>query len=102
MHHNSFQEHFLSKAQEKNLGITAMKVLSKGRMLQEDRISTMKDALGYVLSLPVTNAIVGISEIDQLRENIEIAKQFQSFDEDKMKELEELAASYPDELNWYR
>ncbi|UMZ73648.1 aldo/keto reductase [Natranaerofaba carboxydovora] len=100
IHEKPFQTDFLEAANEKEMGITAMKILAKGNMFREDGISKMKEAFYYSLSFSVSNAIVGISNIEQLRENIKLAKEFEPLSEDKLTEIEYLTAHYYDEVNY--
>src|SRR5262245_26650592 len=91
-HHRSFEERLLPLAVEKQMGIIGMKVPARGRLLSTwkpgkgDQHSweggsrpgtvTMKEALTYVLSLPVSTVIVGCDTISQLEENVRIAREF--------------------------
>lgn len=99
-HYNPFQTDFLDMALEKEVGIVAMKVLAKGNMLRDNRVSNMKDALGYTLTFPVSNAIVGISEIMQLRENIQLAKEFEPLSTEELERIENMTKDYYDEVNY--
>ncbi len=49
----------------------------------------MREALRYVLSLPVSTVIVGCDSIAQLEENIQIARTFTPMSGAQMAELEE-------------
>jgi hypothetical protein len=51
----------------------------------------MREAMRYVLSLPVSTVIVGCDTIPQLEENIEIARSFNPLNSTQMAELEKLA-----------
>jgi predicted aldo/keto reductase-like oxidoreductase len=51
----------------------------------------MREAMRYVLSLPVSTVIVGCDDIPQLEENIEIARSFNPLNETQLAELEERA-----------
>jgi len=57
----SFIEQLLPMASDRGLGIIGMKVLAKGTLLRPDGVATLRHALGYVLSLPVSTAIVGFN-----------------------------------------
>jgi len=92
-HHLSFKEKLLPMAVEKQMGIIGMKIPSRGRILSswkppagggggwEGRAQgpgtlNMKDALYYVLSLPVSTVIIGCDSIAQLEENVRMARDF--------------------------
>lgn len=103
IHYNPFQTELLSAALKKNMGVLAMKVLAKGKLLRADGIPSMQEALGYVLSFPVTSAVVGISSVEELEENVEIASTLElPFSTERLASLENLAASSSRAANWYK
>ncbi len=68
---NDFGEVIFPIAKKKNIGVIAMKVLSDGRFTK-----FVDESLRYVFSLPISTAIVGMRTIDELKQNVEIAKSF--------------------------
>jgi len=105
-HHLSFKEKLLPMAVEKEMGIIGMKIPARGLILSswkapEDPDSryadtvpgtlNMREAMRYVMSLPVSTVIVGCDDIPQLEENIEIARSFNPLSEDQLAKLEERA-----------
>jgi aryl-alcohol dehydrogenase-like predicted oxidoreductase len=101
-HEASFIDHLLPSAVKKNMGIIGMKVPARGRIFREGGISTMDDAMGYVLTLPVSTVIVGMSTVEELEENVRIAKEFRPFSDEKMAELEALTQPYYAEATWFK
>jgi hypothetical protein len=105
-HYMSFIEHLLPLALEQQLGIIGMKIPARGRMLaswtpppldQQPPFErgairpgtlTMKEALEYVLSFPVSTVIVGCSTVAQVEENVGIAKAFTPLPATKLTELQ--------------
>jgi len=104
-HYLSFKKYLLPLAQEKGIGIIGMKIATRGRMLsswtppaEEDQPSRMrtskpgtlsiKESLQYNFTLPVSTNIVGVDNIEQLEENVKIASEFSSLNEEQMAELE--------------
>ena len=81
----------LAMAQEKDIGTVAMKIPARGGVL--DRGITMEESLGYALSLPFATANIGISSVEILEENVELAKAFTPLDDEKLTQLEERARS---------
>ncbi len=88
-HHLSFQEKLLPMAVEKQMGIIGMKIPSRGRLIsnwppvgpygggkKQAGPLNIKDALYYVLSLPVSTVIIGCDSIAQLEENVRLAREF--------------------------
>ena len=51
----------------------------------------MREAMRYVLSLPVSTVIVGCDSVPQLEENVAIARAFNPLSPTQMAELEKLA-----------
>jgi hypothetical protein len=47
----------------------------------------MREALYYVLSLPVSTVIIGCDNVAQLEENIQLARSFTPLNESQMAEL---------------
>lgn len=101
-HHNSFIENFLPTVVEKNMGIIGMKIPARDRIFNNGGIITMKEAMDYVLSLPVSTIIVGLDKISELEENIEIAKNFLALDADMMLAIEEKVKPYYKELLFFK
>jgi uncharacterized protein len=96
-HHFSFNDALLPLAVERQMGIIGMKVPSRGRLLstwtpQPVRIQekmwegmvlaltpgtiTMREAMYYTLSRPVSTVIIGCDSIAQLEENVQLARDF--------------------------
>ena len=97
-HHYSFNEELLPLAVEKQMGIIGMKIPGRGRILsswnppsleqqkkswegmtiQTDKPGTltMREAMYYTLSRPVSTVIIGCDTIPQLEENVALARDF--------------------------
>jgi predicted aldo/keto reductase-like oxidoreductase len=103
-HHLSFIEHLLPLALEQELGIIGMKIPARGRILsgwtppppetqrEFERATrsgtlTMKEAMQYVLSLPVSTVIVGCDTVAHLEENVRIARDFTPLSEERLRAL---------------
>ena len=102
VHYLPFKYGLLDAAVKQNLGIIAMKIPSRGRIFRHDGITSMEQALRYVYSFPVSNAIVGIDNLKQLEENVEITRNFQKYTEQQMHEVEQLTAHYSRNGNWFK
>jgi aryl-alcohol dehydrogenase-like predicted oxidoreductase len=83
-HYLSFEKRVLPRAAERNLGITAMKVTGNAMLL---RAVTVDECLRYVLSLPVTTAIMGCTTPGQLADNLRVVRSFSPLNEDEKKAI---------------
>jgi len=92
----SFTENVMPKAIERNLGITSIKSLADGRFFarkeQANWISddpvipnylSIKEAMYYVWSLPVTVLISGNENATYMREKIALARSFTKYSEEE-------------------
>ncbi len=97
-HHYSFNEKLLPLAVEKQMGIIGMKIPGRGRLLSSwnpppveaqkhswegmtiqttnPGTLTMKEAVYYTLSKPVSTIIIGCDNIAQLEQNVQLARDF--------------------------
>jgi uncharacterized protein len=96
-HHFSFNESLLPLAVERQMGIIGMKVPARGRLLSNwtpqpldvqkkmwegmvlaptPGTITMREAMYYTLSRPVSTVIIGCDSIAQLEEDVELARDF--------------------------
>jgi predicted aldo/keto reductase-like oxidoreductase len=105
VHYLSFKNYLLPEAQKRGIAIIGMKVATRGRMLstwtppplgeQPERLRTpksgtitIKEALSYNMSLPVSTTIIGIDNVAQIEEDVKIASEFSPLCEAEMKEIE--------------
>ncbi len=102
IHYAPFQKQLLEEAVQKEMGIIAMKVTARGRIFRENGISSMKQALDYVFSFPISTAIVGISDQAEVDENARIAAEFKQLEDRELKEIEELIKPYSEEANYFK
>jgi aryl-alcohol dehydrogenase-like predicted oxidoreductase len=101
-HRLPFQDSLLPAATAKKMGVIGMKIPARDRLLRPDGVSTMKDAMSYTLTLPVSTVIIGCKTVEQLEENISIAKAFKPLAAADMARLEGLTASYVSDAQWFK
>jgi aryl-alcohol dehydrogenase-like predicted oxidoreductase len=75
-------DRFFRVAQEKGVGVIAMKVVERGALIE--RGLSIRQLLPYVLSYPISTAIVGISDVAHLEENVRVASAFEPLSEEEM------------------
>ncbi len=102
IHYKPFQKDLLLRALEKDMGIIAMKITARGRIFTPGGLTSMEEALGYTLSFPVSTAIVGISNKEQLEENLKIVRSFKPLSEAVLKEIESKTEPYKREGNFFK
>ena len=103
VHRLSFQQRLLPYADQSGIGIVAMKVFARGEVFgPTGPIRSAEDALGYVWSLPIDLAIVGIDNIAQLERNAALATAFRPMAPGRMKALEAATATDEERINFYR
>ncbi|MGA3268525.1 MAG: aldo/keto reductase [Verrucomicrobiota bacterium] len=108
-HHFSFAEQLLPLAVEKQMGIIGMKVPARGRILSDwtppsveaqehsweglgaiaktPGTLTMREAMYYTLSLPVSTIIIGCHTVAELQENVQLAREFTPLSEAQLAAL---------------
>ena len=104
VHVHSFQAALLPEAAAKGMAVMAMKVLARGLIWEKAGLKPNL-AIHYVLSLPVSNAVLGVMNVEQLERNVETFEQFEKLGpmpEDGMKSLEEDTRAFAQDLNFYR
>lgn len=102
IYYKPFQKELLETALQQDLGIIAMKVTGVGRIFREGGISSMEQALGYTLSYPVGTAIVGVSTVYQLEENIRITREFSDLPETELRKIEQLVQPYHETAGFFK
>lgn len=92
--YKSFISNILPMLVEREMGVLAMKTLSNGRFFEQreggrviPELLSVKDALYFVWSLPVSVLITGPDDHQQLQEKIKLAKNFRPFSENRRQRL---------------
>lgn len=98
--YNSFIKGVLPELVERNLGVLAMKTLANGGffggsahgqhgddpLVVPDRVS-IREALHFVWSLPVSVLITGPDDVEQMKEKISLARTFEGMNEEERQAL---------------
>ena len=123
-HQHSFADELLPLAVEKQMGIVGMKIPARGRILaswnpppieQQKHMweaganittkpgtLTMREAVFYALSHPVSTIIIGIDSISQLEENVMLAREFTPLNYEQMEVLTAKTESIAQQALWFR
>ena len=122
-HIHSFQEKLLPLVVEKQMGIVGMKVPARGRLLSSwtpppleaqrhswegsaiatrPGVMTMKEAMNFALTHPVSTIIVGCDNLGQLEENVKIAQEFTPLSQTQMAALNDAAAPVAQQSLFFR
>lgn len=105
IHYLSFKNYLLPEAQKQGIAIIGMKVATRGRMIstwapppkeeqparmatQKPGTITIKEALTYNMSLPVSTTIIGVDSIAQIEEDVKIASEFSPLPLAQMEQIE--------------
>lgn len=81
-HYRSFQRQAVPAFLKRNMGIIGIKGLGGGRILGAEGL-TAEECLRYCLSLPVTVQVLGMTKIEQLKQNIAVARGFKPMTADE-------------------
>jgi aryl-alcohol dehydrogenase-like predicted oxidoreductase len=98
----SFLDRLMPVAQGKGMGIIGMKIPARGRMFRADGISSMQQSMYYALSQPVSTIIVGCDTVEQVEQNVALARAFTPLPAAELARLEQLTAHYPHEAAWFK
>ncbi len=122
-HIHSFTDQLLPLVVEKQMGIIGMKVPARGRLLagwtpppleQQEHswegsaiatrsgVMSMREAVRFTLSHPVSTVIIGCDNIAQLEENVQIAREFTPLSQSQMASLNDLAAPVAKQSLFFR
>ena len=78
-------DRFFRVAEEKGVGVIAMKVVARGALTENGL--DIRELFPYVLSHSVWTAIIGITDIEYLEENVQVAREFQQLSNEEMAEI---------------
>lgn len=111
-HFLPFADDLLSECNRQGIGAVAMKVIARGAIFRNEGtfhragVRSLEQAVHYVLSHPVSAALMGCDSIAQLEENVAVAKRFAPMAAGEMRRLEALVKPYAQDASyfkdWYR
>jgi len=102
-HPRPFISGVLPVAQQRQVGVIAMKVPAYGRLFKPGVLEGMHQALGYALSQAgVHCCIIAAETVEQLESNIRVAQEFQPLSEVALAEIERRTAAVWEDNTFFR
>jgi predicted aldo/keto reductase-like oxidoreductase len=101
-HYQSFIDSVLPVARKKKMGIIAMKVYWRGFATKIPGVSSLAPFLRFALSHPISTAVIGCDNIEQLEENVQFASSFKPMTDKEMETLVTSVALYARRLMYYK
>lgn len=101
-YHRPFMDELLPEANRRQMGVIAMKIPARGRIFRQGGLTSMKDALTWTFSQPISTVIVGCDTVAQLEENVRAAAEYQPLNSAQMAAIEAKVAGYPMEAAFFK
>ncbi|NJM72288.1 MAG: aldo/keto reductase [Scytonema sp. RU_4_4] len=102
-HPRPFLPVVLPIAQQKNVGVIAMKVPAYGRLFKPGGLNGMQQAMGYSLSQAgVHCCVIAAETVKQLEENVNVARTFQPLDNKELAAIEQRTAVVWEDGTFFR
>jgi predicted aldo/keto reductase-like oxidoreductase len=100
--YKSFIDEILPLANEREMGIIAMKVYFRGFAERIPGYTGMEPFYRFALSHPVTTSVIGCDDLQQLEENVGFARSFRPMGDKEMQDLKDLVAPHARQLMYYK
>lgn len=100
--HKSFLQETVPLANRKGMGIIGMKVYFRGFAAKLPGFVTMEPFFRFALSEPITTAVIGCDNREQLEENVSFAAAFSPMTDKEKKEITRLVSPFAKRLMYYK
>ncbi len=102
-HYLSFSQEVIPILREKNIGIISMKSVASGAIIKEG-IASIEESLRFAMTLPISTLVSGMNNLDHLRQNMEITRNFKPMSEEEVASLLERSYDYAQggKYEWYK
>jgi predicted aldo/keto reductase-like oxidoreductase len=100
--YKSFIDEVIPVAVKKGMGIIGMKVYLRGLATRIPGVTSLEPFYRYALSQPITTAVIGCDDLQQLNENVRFAADFKSMSAGEQKELVERISQNARQLMYYK
>jgi aryl-alcohol dehydrogenase-like predicted oxidoreductase len=100
--YKSYLTEVIPSAKKKGMGIVGMKVYFRGFADKLPWFETMEPLFRFALSQPITTAVIGCDDVEQLEENVKLAGSFSPMTEKETQELIGSVSPFARELMYYK
>jgi aryl-alcohol dehydrogenase-like predicted oxidoreductase len=100
--YKSFLDGVLPLAREKSMGIIGMKVYFRGIAARIPGVKNMAPFLRFALSQPITTVVIGCDNVNQVEENVKMARSFKTMSEEETKTITDLISPSARRLMYYK
>jgi aryl-alcohol dehydrogenase-like predicted oxidoreductase len=100
--YKSYIDQVIPVAAKKGMGIVAMKVYLRGFAAKLPWFSSMEPFFRFALSQPVSLAVIGCDDVEQLEQNVAFARAFRPMSEDEKQDLIDDVYPYGRKLMYYK
>jgi predicted aldo/keto reductase-like oxidoreductase len=100
--HQSFIEHVLPLAREKNMGIIGMKVYFRGFASRLPWYAGMEPFFRFALSQTISNVVIGCDDSAQLEQNAAFARSFAPLSPQEQRDLIRSVSPFARQLMYYK
>ncbi len=100
--YESFLDEVIPIANEKEMGIIGMKVYFRGFVARIPGFVNMEPFFRFALSHPISMVVIGCDDLDQLEENVNLARSFKPMSEEEMQELVDDLSPQARSLMYYK
>jgi len=100
--YKSYLTEVITPAMNKGMGIVGMKVYFRGFAAKLPWFETMEPFFRFALSQPITTAVIGCDDLEQLKENVRFAESFSLMTEKETQELIRNVSHYARQLMYYK
>jgi predicted aldo/keto reductase-like oxidoreductase len=89
-------------ARYKGMGIVGMKVYFRGFATKLPGVTSLEPFYRYALSQPITTAVIGCDDIEQLQENVRLATYFKAMSFKEQRKLMGAVSPHARQLMYYK
>jgi predicted aldo/keto reductase-like oxidoreductase len=100
--YRSFLDSVLPLAVEKGIGIIGMKLYFRGLAARIPGVTTLEPFYRFALSHPLSTAVIGCDNVEQLEKNFSYATSFNPMSEEEMRKIVNEVGPYAKRLLYYK